>query len=200
MDDGRLVPPWTGNPDNADGDVPLHVILSALHHAVGDTVALQSMVHFGGTIYGHQNNGNARMDVRTIVKVLADTGALCANYISKKQFEKIKKTLNNTKIFKKTTRVGLADDKTVVTSDTAVELSLRLYGESDSIVYTGEFIVLDMEGNDIIIGLPAILGDLWEFFKTNVDARKALDNPSDCLDQQVDMESFDEENPVSDIR
>ena len=108
--------------------------------------------------------------------------------------------MNNTKIFKKTTRVGLADDKTVVTSDTAVELSLRLYGESDSIVYTGEFIVLDMEGNDIIIGLPAILGDLCEFFKTNVDARKALDNPSDYLDQQVDMESFDEENPVSDIR
>ena len=163
MDDGRLVPPWIDPPDNADGDVPLHVILSALHHVIGDTVALQSMAHFGGTIYGHQDNGNARMDVRTIVKVLADTGALCANYISKKQFEKIKKTLNNTKIFKKTTRVGLADDKTVVTSDTAVELSLRLYGESDSIVYTGEFIVLDMEGNDIIIGLPAILGDLWEF-------------------------------------
>ena len=68
MDDGRLVPPWTGNPDNADGDVPLHVILSALHHAVGYTVALQSMVHFGGTIYGHQNNGDARMDVRSIVK------------------------------------------------------------------------------------------------------------------------------------
>ena len=68
MDDGRLVPPWADIPDNVDDDVPLHMILSALHHVMGDTVALQSMVHVGGTIYGHQNNGDACMDMRTIVK------------------------------------------------------------------------------------------------------------------------------------
>ena len=106
-----------------------------------------------------------RRDVET--SVLFDTGALCSNYISIRKFRDIEKHMHTKDIIHKRTKVGLADNKTVAWSDIMVRLTLKFEDRSLSAVsckYSGEFIVLDMKDNEIIIGLPAILGDLWDFF------------------------------------
>jgi hypothetical protein len=69
----------------------------------------------------------------------------------------------------------MADSVTVQDNiDTAVRLTLVLNGtDGDPVYYTGKFVVLDMEHNDIIMGLPAIVGDLWHFFVARMEHRQS---------------------------
>jgi hypothetical protein len=108
----------------------------------------------------------------TVARVLFDTGALSANYVSKRWFDEVKSKIDEIDIFRQKTRVRMADSVTVQDPDTAVRLTLVLTGSAgDPVYYTGKFVVLDMQHNDIIMGLPAIVGDLWHFFVTSIEHR-----------------------------
>ena len=50
-------------------------------------------------------------------------------------------------------------------------------GDGSWLTYTETFVILDMKENEVIIGLPAILRDLWDFFVSSVEADK---NESKC--------------------
>jgi hypothetical protein len=100
---------------------------------------------------------------------LFDTGALSANYVSKRWFDEVRSKIDEIDIFEQKTRVRMADSVTVQDKDTTVRLTLVLTGsDGDPVYYTGKFVVLDMQHNDIIMGLPAIVGDLWHFFVTSI--------------------------------
>jgi len=109
-----------------------------------------------------------------VARALFDTGALCANYISKEFFNDILPRTPDACIRKERTRVGLADGGTTMESDTRVRLTLEFVSSSGvRQQYTGEYVVIDMRGNDLIVGLPAIVRDLWSFFKGNIEEAMA---------------------------
>lgn len=128
-------------------------------------------VHFKTTLIA--SRGNNFVDVNALL----DTGALCANYISSNLYAKIRKSINHENIKHIKTRVGLADDKTFLFSDTVVALDLKLHGTTTT-TYQGPFVVLDMKDNEIIIGLPAIINSLWDFFKANIEHNKKVNQTS----------------------
>ena len=51
-------------------------------------------------------------------------------------------------------------------------------------MYQGEFVVLDMKRNQGIIGLPAIVGKLWQFFTSNVKMRSRRSHRLNTLNEQ----------------
>ena len=119
--------------------------------------------------------GTSRLDKSEVVSTLFDTGALCANYISRDKFEELREYIHERDIHKRLSRVGMADDVTTQISDTVVTLTLEIEGEENQLVqYTGDFVVLDMKRNEIIVGLPAIVSSLWKFFVDVVGARALL--------------------------
>ena len=112
------------------------------------------------------------------IKVLFDTGALCANYISQSLYEDIKHKIGEVNIIKANSRIYMADDTMPVISDTKVQLKLKIYSNNDTYqLYERNFVVIKMKSNDIIIGLPAILTRLWDFFKNVLESRRP-DNKS----------------------
>ena len=63
--------------------------------------------------------------------------------------------------------------ETKVYSDKMLELSIQFQQVDGSwFTYTGLFVVLDMKENEVIIGLPAILKELWTLFVSTVEAKK----------------------------
>ena len=130
----------------------------------------------------------------TTVKVLLDTGALCANYVSKNLFEDIKTQLNGNDIRQQKTNISLADDSKTITSEWIVVLCIEIMDNNSTTThrYSGDFVVINMRDNDIIIGLPAILSDLWEFFKESIDFRK-LSHVSHCVGCQLSNMETDED-------
>ena len=64
------------------------------------------------------------------------------------------------------TRIGLADNATILQSDKTIRLNLLLHSRDGSRQpFSGKFIVIPMRDNELIIGLPAIISTLWPFFK-----------------------------------
>ena len=102
------------------------------------------------------------------VKVLFDTGALCANYMSEDLFEDIKKHINTNNITKQRNRIALADDSKVITSNYLVKMNIRVADRQGNTMNfdNGSYVVINMKDNDLIIGLPNILTHFWEFFMT----------------------------------
>jgi hypothetical protein len=138
-------------------------------------------------------------DIQDImIKVLMDTGALCANYVSKNLVTDIRTTILTDKdIIKQKTMISLADDSKSVTSDEKVKLTLQIIGKDNTTqTYHGDFIVLPMVYNDIIIGLPAILNDLWDFFKTQLEATRRINQQTkpEQIKQSLSALNFTEEN------
>ena len=89
---------------------------------------------------------------QTVARVLFDTGALSANYVSKRWFNEVKSKIDDINIFRQRTRVRMADSVTVQDTDTAVRMTLVLSDKDGNPVnYTGNFVVLDMEHNDVIV-------------------------------------------------
>jgi len=99
-----------------------------------------------------------------IPKVLFDTGALHANYISQ-QFVEQHRQLLETCIQPKRARVKMADSKTTVVIDEIVTLGL-IFTDNTGNKYNirEQFCVMPIGSNDMIIGLPTILFKLLGLF------------------------------------
>jgi hypothetical protein len=61
------------------------------------------------------------------VSVLMDTGAFCTNYISIKIYEEIKHNLEIGDIEQVMTRIGLADNATILQSDKTIRMNLLIH-------------------------------------------------------------------------
>ena len=106
------------------------------------------------------------MNMDELVKVLCDTGALSANYIASDLIKRLKSKLRDEQFFKTRCKVTLADSKTTKNIDTGVKLKLVLQDhKAHTYEYTGDFFVIDMKKNDIIVGLPALTGRLHGFMQ-----------------------------------
>ena len=105
------------------------------------------------------------------VKILFDTGALCANYMSEDLFEDIRRHINNDNITQQQNRIALADDSKVITSNYLVRLNIRVEDRTGNVIQydNGSFVVINMKDNDLIIGLPSILTHFWQFFKNALE-------------------------------
>ena len=148
--------------------MPPHELCAIVGDLVRNFQATPDMVHFNGQLLSSNFDNNVVMSDK--IRVLFDTGALCANYISKRIFKKIREQLENKRIIKKNLKIGLADNKTRLESDTTIQLDMKISSEQQDIIYSGDFVVLEMLQNEVIIGMPAILGELWQFFKSEVEA------------------------------
>ena len=105
------------------------------------------------------------------VKILFDTGALCANYMSEDLFEDIRRHIDNNNIIYQRNRIALADDSKVITSKYLVKMNIRVDDRQGNTIQfeNGSFVVINMKDNDLIIGLPSILTHFWEFFKAALE-------------------------------
>ena len=118
-------------------------------------------VHFEAAImYDNEISDSQHYDI-PCVSVLMDTGALCANYVSINIFEEIKHNLAIGDVLQVKTRIGLADNATILQSDKTINLNLMIHSKDGAKQpYSGKFIVIPMKDNEIIIGLPAIISTL----------------------------------------
>jgi hypothetical protein len=107
------------------------------------------------------------MSTEELVSALCDSGALDSDFIAKKLLDKIKKRLKSDAFFDTKCKVTLADSRTSLDITKGVRLNLVLHDkQSHKYEYTGEFLVIDMENQDIILGLPALTGKLYPFFNS----------------------------------
>ena len=105
-----------------------------------------------------------KFGIEELVKILCDTGALSANYVSRDLVDRLRNKLEPSRFYKAKHRVVLADSRTVKDLNEGVRLNLVLTDpKSHTYQYTGEFFVIDMTSNDIILGLPALTGKLYPF-------------------------------------
>ena len=142
-------------------------------------------IHFNSPIYNNNNfqdyNNNIHNNGNNIyedfnnnaieVKVLFDTGALCANYMSNDLFLDIKNRLHKNQYRQQKSNVALADDSKVITSSHVVTLPLTVVDDNQNTnsMNNGLYVVINMKDNDIIVGLPAIMTSFWKFFKKAID-------------------------------
>ena len=120
-----------------------------------------TLAHSGGSIVCDDNY------IISVRGILFDTGALTSNFISKDLFETFRNHVCENKVIKKETVIGFADKTSRMKCSFVVKLKLRFEREDSKgefVLYDGDFIVADMGSNDIIIGLPAIVKDLWDYF------------------------------------
>ena len=137
------------------------------------------------------------MNFSELVTVLCDTGALSANFIAKNLIKKFEKLLKEDSFFNTKCRVTLADSRTVKDINKGVKLKLIINDKSKrKYVYTGDFFILDMENNDIILGLPALTGKLYPFMQAIL--RSAHENsedkgikPEDAEETEVELSALD---------
>lgn len=101
-------------------------------------------------------------EVDIVDGILFDTGALGANYVSKRFVEQYKEYLKKD-ISNVNNMIQLANKENIIKVTEQANIILRFQGISKTYTYTGQFLVIDME-NDFIIGLPAIVGDLYDYF------------------------------------
>ena len=132
-------------------------------HASGAELPRMSMAHVCGTLnlsinkkVDNESSGENEYDKHPInVKILFDTGALSANYMSQDLYDDIKNQIPDERIQNKNIRIALADDSKTITSKASVTLDVLL--DNETCAYHGDFVVINMKENDLIIGLPAIL-------------------------------------------
>ena len=109
-------------------------------------------------------NNNMRENSEKLITVLCDTGALSANYVSRGLVESLMPELNPEFLYDANHRVVLADSTTIKTVTQGVRLNLLLadpYGKQYQ--FKGDFLIIDMKHNDVILGLPALTGTLYPF-------------------------------------
>jgi hypothetical protein len=109
---------------------------------------------------------DSRMHLDELVKVLCDTGALSANYVAADLVKRLESKLNNKRFFRTKCKVTLADNRTTQNINRGVKLKLVLKdSKANKYAYTGDFFIIDMKKNDVIIGLPALTGKLYPFLQ-----------------------------------
>ena len=166
-----------------------------------------TIVHFVGRFVAFKDVDTANAEVK--VNVLFDTGALCANYVSVKKYQmRGNNIINEDDIIRQRTCIGLADNATKVYSDIMLEIPIQFQGTDGAWQnYDGIFVVLDMKENEVIIGLPAIIAPLWNFFTSSMQTRidkspsarlQCMDPPNDADDYCVDIEATI--NMLNDLR
>ena len=107
-----------------------------------------------------------RMSMGQLVKVLCDTGALSANYVAEKLIKSLESKIDNARFFDAKCKVTLADNRTTKSITRGVRLNLVLKdSKARKYDYTGDFFILDMDKNEIILGLPALTGRLYPFLQ-----------------------------------
>ena len=176
-----------------------------LHHMLQQVVqgfsAHHSAVYFDALFVDCSDDVDSSSIINSIsvARALFDTGALCANYISKQFFKEMESRIPVKCVTYERTRVGLADGGTTITSDTRVELTMDFVSSSGvKQRYTGQYVVIDMKGNDIIIGLPAIVRDMWLFFKGNIENVVAQQEEKLNALQHLDQPCISEEHAIDD--
>ncbi len=116
--------------------------------------------------------GNQRIN---LPKVTLDSGASSGNYIGR-QF--LDRHLSSVLRQPCKHRVRLGDGKTYMEVNNSVSLEVQLYDDEFHLyrpIWTS-FYVVDTLGDEVIIGLPDLLGNYFEFFSTvlNAAARKSF--------------------------
>jgi hypothetical protein len=107
------------------------------------------------------------MNVTELINALSDTGALDANYVAKKLLDTIRSRLPDSAFFDTKCKVTLVDSRTSIDISKGVRLNLVLEDKrKHTYENTGEFLIIDMENNDVILGLPALTGKLFPFFES----------------------------------
>jgi hypothetical protein len=127
------------------------------------TLRNKCAVHSSGEVQVGGNNESILVE-----NILHDTESISTNYINLHLVDTYRKELEN-KIRKKTQRVRLAEKDNTVETTEEITMTICFTDETDKkrvFKYTGNFIVLDIDGNGAIIGVPAILGELFDFFIT----------------------------------
>ena len=166
LDDEMII-----NSEESYNNSNIYFIQSMLYNINNDKARKNVKLEFTAKIFNNVQDNNMIIDNLT-VNVLFDTGALCSNYINMDTYKKIKKNISSNDIKYIKSRTGTADDVTIMQSDITVTLTLDIQGRATNMKYRGDFVVLEMKSNEVIVGLPTILGELWEFFKTNVEEPK----------------------------
>lgn len=144
-----------------------------------------------------------KMNFEDLVKILCDTGALSANYIAKDLLRKIEPKLGSFSKFKAKCRVTLADSRTVKDITEGVKLRLVLKDQdAKKYAYSGDFFVLDMKNNDVILGLPALTGKLYPFMMKLMEQAHGSMNEDSTVSEPCATSTYphqDEENSVSEL-
>ncbi len=118
----------------------------------------------------HFNNGQNV----TLNDILFDTGALHGNYVSLSWFNDHKANLDGHLVTTATSKVKLADNKTIVPIYNVVQLSLTFTGNDGQAYHLSDtFSVIDTT-TSMIIGLPAIVTQLGTYFQNIIS--DAIDN------------------------
>jgi hypothetical protein len=110
-----------------------------------------------------------------IENILFDTGALGANYVSREFIEKNKYNNNIVELKPAKVKIQLANKNNIIQVENQVSLTLKFTSDNTNKthIYTGDFLVIDME-NDFIMGLPAIIGELYDYFKDMLSKARIL--------------------------
>lgn len=128
--------------------------MSTLHALVPLSIQRSVVVREGQIIQGD--------NTYYLPKLTLDTGASCGNYIGGELVDRIpslrKKPCKH--------RALLGDGQTHVDIAYNVVLQLRLYDDDNCLCdpLTVELYIIDTLGEQVIIGLPSILGDFFDFF------------------------------------
>jgi hypothetical protein len=140
----------------------------ALLNAIPESSWFSSMHREGCLIVGENNS-------ILVPKVLFDTGALQSNYISA-DFVSLHRNALQDFIKSCNTVVKLADNKTTIPIGQCLEIPIR-FVDDDNVCHESclMFCILPTGagGNDIIIGLPAIISSFANFFGKMVDTAVA---------------------------
>eukprot|EP00981_Chlorochromonas_danica_P004080 scaffold783_cov324-Ochromonas_danica.AAC.1 len=121
-------------------------------------------------------------------RVLFDTGAIHANYISSKLVQKHSNLLYS-KLQPCKSAVKLADNATTVVIQNSISLAVSFMDDDGhEHVATISFFVFPTDGNDMIIGLPAILSSFSKLFLLMMKA--AIDDAVGGEDKNKDLSSI----------
>ena len=106
--------------------------------------------------------------------ILCDTGAVACNYIDRDYHKQLLPYLNKRDTITEETITLLADKKTECISPGRVKLTLCMYDEwAKKKIYRSEFKILESLSCDIILGLPALVGTLKDFFISKLEEAAA---------------------------
>lgn len=115
------------------------------------------------------SENNEEVGMIRVERALMDTGSLSANYVSEGWLRRFESKFSPQLVrLRERNTVFLAGKASKLESTEVVHLVLKMGAHNTDNdakhIYEGKFIVIDMDRNDIIIGLPAILGPLFDLF------------------------------------
>ena len=120
---------------------------SSLFSILPEAAMLQSVYRNGSVVTSEK--------IIAVEKVLFDTGALQASYVSRSFVEKFRKYI---RLIPASGIICMADNKTKVKVENLADLDVEFEHDDGNIFRaTIQFVVFDTEGHDMIIGLPHIL-------------------------------------------